>query len=304
MENNHIFYKVGLDRQGQRVDNALMAFNRSIPKGLIYRSIRKGAVRVNDSKVKQEYRLQEGDILRYPIWSADSKDNEVVLNQALLTLIANSVLYQDDNVLVLNKPQGVVCQKGSKSPVCLQDYLSEIYPGVSWHLTHRLDKDTSGVLVLAKNVASARWVSGQFLKGAVKKRYWALVDGIWRKQGWHKVSFPILKKNNQAYAIISDQGKEAVSYFRVLKKSSESSLMEVRIDTGRTHQIRVHANHIGYPLLGDKKYYSSSPQSFYFLHARSLKIVLPQESSYSSFTAPLDKSVSSILKERGLLIEG
>jgi len=301
MENNHIFYKVDNNRHGQRLDNAIMALNRSVPKSLIYRSIRKGLIRVNDVRAKQEYRLKAGDLIRYPAWTKTTHTPDITLNKAMLNLIKTSILYENDDVLVLNKPIGIPCQKGSKSPVCIHDYLSKIYPNVTWHLTHRLDKETSGVLLIAKNVASARWFSKQFSQGLARKRYWAVVDGIWQKKGWYKGSLPILKRNNQAYAVISDQGKDAVSYFKMIATSEKQSLLEVRIETGRTHQIRVHAKHIGFPLVGDKKYFIQSTDSFYLLHARSMKIVLPQQKHVSSFTAPLAPKIKQLLQHKKLL---
>jgi 23S rRNA pseudouridine955/2504/2580 synthase len=302
MENNHIFYNVGEDRRGQRLDNALMALNRSLPKGLIYRSIRKGRVRVNGMKAKQDYRLQADDLIKYPAWSLDPKPDSVDLNPDLLVKVRRSIIYQDKDVIVVNKPKGLVCQKGSKSPVCLQDYLSELYPECKWHLTHRLDKDTSGVLIVAKNVPSARWVAKQFLLGTVNKRYWALMDGVWIKKGWKRVSLPILKRSNQAYAVVSDQGKEAISHFRLMKASGEFSFMEVKIDTGRTHQIRVHASEIGYPLLGDSRYNSKSPKGCYLLHSRSLEIILPNKSNYTEFVAPLEQGQVKVLSNLNIVI--
>ena len=300
MEKKYIYYHVGPDREGQRLDNALMALHRNTPKNKIYQLIRKGWVRVNLKKSSQDYRLVDGDEIRYPEWISDSESRVIeIVKQP--NLLENRIIHEDDDMICVNKPAGLACQKGTNTYVSVIDILKQTYPQISWHLVHRLDKNSSGLLIVAKSVKAASWYAKVFKDNKAQKTYWALVDGKWEINEWFKVDKPILKKQRFAYSEVSIAGKEALSFFRRKQIVNFFSLMEVRIKTGRTHQIRVHSSYMGFPLSGDKKYRSTTSEKHYLLHAAYLSIPLMGKGKYINFYAPLDEMVRKRLLKMGFV---
>jgi 23S rRNA pseudouridine955/2504/2580 synthase len=249
---------VDADRNGQRIDNFLFFLFRKVPKSRVYKAIRKGEVRVNKSRVSSSYRLQEGDSLRIPPLYVPKKEPAPKASSQVRKWLESMIVYEDDCVLVLNKPAGFPVHGGSGQVYGVQEVIAEMRSGLSSiDLVHRLDKGTSGCLFLAKNRVTLRLLQEQFRLRQVGKEYFALVKGEW-SAGERVVDAPLVKKklpDGSARVCVSvEQGKRAVSVFKPIKVMSGMSLMQVRIETGRTHQIRVHAHHLGFPLAGDDKY--------------------------------------------------
>lgn len=266
---------------GQRLDNYLMRQYRRVPKTRIYRALRKGEVRVNGRRAKPEYRLQADDRLRIPPLRQAERDASARAPRRWLELLENSVLYQDRGLLVLNKPAGLAVHGGSGLGFGLIECLRQSRPDErNLELVHRLDRDTSGCLLVARKPAILKDLHRQLRNGEVDKRYLALVAGRWPARQ-KKVEAP-LKKNllqsGERMVKVSAEGKPSVTEFQVVERLPGVTLVEASPVTGRTHQIRVHARHQGFPLLGDDKYGNDRSEGLtrslglnrLFLHASSL----------------------------------
>jgi 23S rRNA pseudouridine955/2504/2580 synthase len=229
---------------------------KGVPKSRIYRLLRKGEVRVNKGRTKPEYRIQRGDQVRIPpvrMAAVGSPAPSVKEDDRLL----DAVLYEDERLLVLNKPAGMAVHGGSGLSFGVIEALRALRPAAPFlELVHRLDRDTSGCLLIAKRRSELRTLHELLRNGEVEKRYLLLVQGEWR-QGQREVR-AALKKNllrgGERLVQIDPEGKDAVTRFRLLESYPGASLLEAELKTGRTHQIRVHAAHAGHPLAGDDKY--------------------------------------------------
>ncbi len=244
------------DQAGQRVDNFLFSRLKGVPKSRVYRILRKGEVRVNKSRVKPEYRLQEGDQLRVPPIRTAEKKASNRPGQALATLLKRSVIYEDDELMVLNKPAGMAVHAGSGINLGLIEALRSIYPEYRFlELVHRLDRGTSGCLLIAKKRSALRFLQDQLRAGTMEKSYLALVMGRWDK-GQTKIEAPLLKVAVGEEMLVRPhvEGKSSITHFGVIQVFSQSTLLQAKLETGRTHQIRVHAQLAGHPLAGDEKY--------------------------------------------------
>lgn len=306
-----IFVEISADHAGQRIDNYLLCHLKGVPKSLIYRILRKGEVRVNKGRIKPEYRLKEGDMVRIPpIRQADKKEpgkaSDKVLNQ-----IESRILYEDKRIMVVNKPSGLAVHGGSGLSFGLIEALRELRPNdKELELVHRLDRDTSGCLLIAKKRSALRRLHEQLREGTMDKRYLTLLKGKWKGTSkW--VDAPLLKnviRSGERLVFVDPKGKEARTQFIPYSVGDTASLMTVKLDTGRTHQIRVHAQHIGFPIAGDDKYgddefnrqLKSKGLKRLFLHAYSLKFYLPDPETGQDTSifveAPLDESLVNILK--------
>lgn len=284
---------------GQRIDNFLRARLKGVPKTLIYRILRKGEVRVNKGRIKPEYKLQAGDIVRVPPLRLSEPDEEVPLAQGLLERLEACIVHEDKALLVINKPAGIAVHGGSGLNYGVIEAFRQLRPDCKdLELVHRLDRDTSGLLMIAKKRSMLRHLHEALRKDGIDKRYMALVRGHWataKKQ----VNAPLLKSNlrsGERMVEINEEGKEALTLFRVLRRFGEfATLVEAKPVTGRTHQIRVHTKHAGHCIAGDSKYgdddFTREIRDLggkrLFLHAYELHVPLP-EGGVLKLEAPVD----------------
>jgi len=300
------FIEIAFDRDGQRIDNFLVSQLKGVPKSHIYRILRKGEVRVNKGRVKADYRLKAGDLVRIPPIRQTEKsighpgDN-------LLEQIDRSIIFEDKKLLAINKPPGIAVHGGSGISFGVIEALRVLRPEVPYfELVHRLDRDTSGCLLVAKKRSTLRQLHELFRTDQLQKHYLALVRGPW-KEGKRKVDAPLQKnvlKSGERMVEVHPEGKEAVSYFEPVESYQSACLMRIILKTGRTHQIRVHAAHIGHPIAGDQKYGDPSFNrqmralglNRLFLHAAYLSFALP-EIGEISLTAPLSEELNQVLQK-------
>ena len=241
--------EVNDDNHGRRLDNFLLSIYKDVPKSKIYSIIRKGEVRINSGRVKPHTKINKDDIIRIPpyLTNNSSIEKKSVFSESLINLIKNNIIFENDNYIILNKPHGLPVHGGTNSPNGVISILRYIM-GSSLDLCHRIDKETSGCLVLSKNKKSNRHFNEQLALKKVNKTYLAILKGHLKKKTKVDLFIQTSSEENTQKSIISDNGKEAVSTFKPLRKLNQSSLVSVNIATGRTHQIRVQANHIGHPV--------------------------------------------------------
>lgn len=297
--------EVSAEIAGQRIDNFLRVQLKGVPKTLIYRILRKGEVRVNKGRVRPEYRLQEGDAVRVPpLRLAEPRSASIAYG--LLERLQHSIVFEDRALIVLNKPAGIAVHGGSGLSFGVIEAFRQLRPEAKeLELVHRLDRDTSGLLMIAKKRSMLRHLHQALRTDAVDKRYMALVQGRWpvsRKQ----VSAPLLKNNlrsGERMVEVCPDGKEALTVFQVLKRFADiATLVEARPVTGRTHQIRVHAQYAGHAIAGDTKYGSEAfsrkirdlGARRLFLHAYKLTIPMP-EGNVLQLEAPVDDAWNTVL---------
>lgn len=301
--------QVGSDIAGQRIDNFLIARLKGAPKSLIYKILRRGEVRVNRGRVKPSYRLQGGDSVRIPPVRLGEPRVPARPGDRVLAQIEASILYEDKGLLILNKPSGLAVHGGSGVSFGVIEALRALRPDAHYlELVHRLDRETSGCLIIAKKRSVLRALH-RLLRGdegceGVDKRYLALVRGRWRG-GARPIEAALLKnvlKSGERVVVVNPEGKAALSLFTPLSIYENASLMEVKLVTGRTHQVRVHAAYAGYPIAGDEKYGDPEFNRYMgglglkrlFLHARSLGFELPGTPPVQVL-APLDDNLSQVL---------
>ena len=297
---------VNAGQAGQRLDNFLFARFRRLPRARIYRMLRKGEVRVNGGRARQSYRIQVGDELRLPpVRLPAGSAADVRIARRDLDAIADAVLHEDDNLLVLDKPAGLAVHAGSGVDYGVIEVLRQLRPDEEYlELAHRLDRGTSGCLLLARNRRTLMALHDLWRGGGVAKRYLTLVAGRWRG-GVRQVDLPLARggeAGQQRRTRVARAGKTASSRFEPLEYFDDATLMRVDIETGRTHQIRVHAAELGYPLLGDDRYGDFSLNRRWkkrglkrmFLHARQLAFRL--DGRPLRFEAPLPKALASVLE--------
>jgi 23S rRNA pseudouridine955/2504/2580 synthase len=287
------YVTVGPEQAGQRVDNFLRTELKGAPKSLVYRILRTGEVRINKGRAKPDTRLAEGDVVRLPPLRLSAPD-EVRVGDALASALRQAVLYEDERMLVLNKPAGLAVHAGSGVQVGAIEALRVLYPELAGlELAHRLDRETSGVLVLAKTRAALTVLHALFRDDRVKKTYIALAHGQF-PETLREVDAPLEKntlRGGERMVEVRGDGKPSQTRFRVLRRFQvplahgtagfdHATLLEATPVTGRTHQIRVHAAHAGYPLVGDAKYGDPARDKALrrfgplrlFLHAASLRL--------------------------------
>ncbi|MWV18454.1 23S rRNA pseudouridine(955/2504/2580) synthase RluC [Pseudomonas sp. L-22-4S-12] len=302
--------EVAPDLAGQRIDNFLLARLKGVPKTLIYRILRKGEVRVNKGRIKPEYKLQAGDVVRVPPLRLPERDEPVPLAQSLLERLEAAIVYEDKALIVLNKPAGIAVHGGSGLNYGVIEAFRQLRPDAKdIELVHRLDRDTSGLLMIAKKRSMLRHLHEALRGDGVDKRYMALVRGNW-PTAKKKISAPLLKSNlrsGERMVEVNPEGKEALTVFRVLRRFGEfATLVEASPITGRTHQIRVHAKHAGHSIAGDSKYgdddFTREIRELggkrLFLHAYALKISLP-EGGELQLEAPVDEMWARTLERLG-----
>lgn len=300
--------EIAADQAGQRIDNFLLRELKGVPKSRIYRLLRKGEVRVNGGRVEPTYRLLDGDRLRLPP-VRQSPESEVSAQPpaGMLKRLENSVLYEDAGLLVINKPSGMAVHGGSGISFGVIEALRVLRPNArELELVHRLDRDTSGCLMIAKRRSVLRALHEALRTGAVDKRYMALLAGK-LPRGTIPVEEALERyhvQGGERMVRVGAAGKPARTVFRTLARYAGATLAEADIATGRTHQIRVHAAHIGHPVLGDEKYGSREQNRRFrelglkrlFLHAHQLRVTLPQSEQELVVTAPLSADLQQVLE--------
>lgn len=291
---------------GQRVDNFLITRVKGVPRSLIYRIVRKGEVRVNKKRVKADTRLALGDLVRIPPLKLAPREAVQQVSDNLRNLLAGNVLVEGRDWLVINKPSGLAVHGGSGVKIGLIEALRQVREDLDFlELVHRLDRDTSGCLLLAKSRPALLALNASLKQHQMDKRYLALVAGRWPPKR-DFISAPLERYeagNGERRVRVDPQGKMARTRFHVQEAFAEVTLMEAEPVTGRTHQIRVHAAHAGYPLLGDDKYGSRQGMRLsaglgltrLFLHAVSLSFPEPTSGRPVAIRAPLPDDLQAVL---------
>ena len=291
---------------GQRLDNFLIGRLKGVPRSWIYRILRRGEVRVNKGRCKPARRLQAGDVVRIP----PLRQTDKTLGRpadGLISLLINSITYEDDLIIVVNKPAGVAVHGGSGLAHGVIEILRAARPQAGFlELVHRLDRDTSGCLMVAKSRGSLRMLQELQRAGKIEKRYLALLAGRIRRGAW-RADLPLKKntlKSGERVVRVDPQGKPAVTLFKVIRRYAASTLVEAGLETGRTHQIRVHAAANGTPILGDPKYGDEAANREFrgiglrrlFLHAASLRFDWPQGGGRFFVEAALPSDLQALLE--------
>ena len=278
---------------------------KGLPKSRLYLLLRKGEIRVNKKRIKPSYRLQMGDIIRVAPLRLSSETKPAKPNKKLLEKLSKSILYEDMDLLIINKPVGIAVHGGSGIRLGLIELLRIMRPKEHFlELVHRLDKNTSGCLIIAKKHSMLRQLHDLLREGKMQKTYVALTLGHWRKK-LNKVNIALRKNtlsSGERIVRASEQGKAAFTEFEVIKDFEIASLVEIKLHTGRTHQIRVHAQISGHPIAGDDKYGDRAFNRVMrdkglrrmFLHAAKLKFISPAGKKIS-IEAPLDDELKKFI---------
>ena len=302
--------KVPEDRDGQRLDNFLLLQLKGAPRSLVYKLVRSGQVRINGKRAKADSRLVGGDEVRIPPVKLNEAGEARPVPKGLLDRLAASIVFEDKALLAVNKPSGLATHGGSGISHGLIESLRALRPGEPLELVHRLDRDTSGVIIIAKKRSALLELQALMRAGeddeGPGKRYLALLVGR-VPNGTLTVDAPLQKsvlQGGERSVRVDPAGKPSVSHFKVLERRGGHSYCEVRIETGRTHQIRVHAAHLGHPVAGDDKYGDEEANKRLaqqvglkrlFLHAASIEFALDKGKTPYLINAPLSEDLSAVL---------
>ena len=301
------FVEITSEHSDQRIDNYLFTLLKGVPKSRIYRIIRKGEIRINGSRIKPDYKLNEGDKIRIPPVRIAEREAFILPSKKLQYSLEKNILYEDDALLVLNKPSGLAVHGGSGIKLGLIEALRLIRPKTDYfELVHRIDRETSGCLIVAKKRSSLRYLQEQMRSKRISKVYRALATGKWPR-GMRRIDLPLMafeQKTGEKIVRVNPKGKKSVTIFSVMKRYRNFTLLEASLETGRTHQIRVHAQHIGCPLAGDSKYglddinkdIRKSGLKRMFLHAFKVGFSLPCGKNIF-IEAPMPSDLSEHLME-------
>jgi 23S rRNA pseudouridine955/2504/2580 synthase len=294
---------IDADGAGQRVDNFLHRELPGVPRSRVYRLLRRGEVRVNGGRVRAEYRLETGDEVRIPPVRLRAEGAPPPADRA--AAILDHVLFEDKRLLVVDKPTGIAVHGGSGISHGVIELLRAARPDLKdLSLVHRLDRETSGCLVIAKKRSALRALHEKFREGVVEKNYLALVLGDWQL-GEQLIDKPLLvtnRKGGERHVVVSPEGKTAQTRVRLSRTYREYSLVQCSPLTGRTHQIRVHLQSVGFPIAGDERYGDADANRRLkalglprlFLHAQSISF--PDEhGNEQHFTAPLSDDLNGFL---------
>lgn len=300
--------EIQADEQGQRLDKVLARLLTGVPRSRIFRLIRRGEVRVNGRRAGPEQRLATGDSVRLPPVREPLPDAPRRAPASLIEALERAVIHEDDRLLVLDKPAGIAVHGGSGLSFGVIEGLRASRPAQTLELAHRLDRDTSGVLMIAKRSSALRTLHALLRDGEVQKSYLALVIGRWNL-GHKKIDTPLrtdLRVGGERTVRVDAHGKKALTEFKLIEPyGARASLMEATLHTGRTHQIRVHAAHCGHPVVGDQKYGDQTLNQEFatlglkrmFLHAHSCSFVWPDDGLEQSFNAPLPPTLRALLDQ-------
>ncbi len=299
--------RVPEDREGQRLDNFLLGQLKGAPRSLVYKLVRSGQVRVNGGRAKAERKLEAGDEVRIPPVRLADEGERAPPPKGLLAALDAAIVFEDARLLALNKPSGLASHGGSGISHGAIESLRALRPNQSLELVHRLDRDTSGLLIVAKKRSALTELQALMREeGGIAKRYLALLVGR-MPDGTMSVDAPLhigLRQGGERHVQVNAAGKPSLSHIRVLERRGGHSYSEVRIETGRTHQIRVHSAHIGHPVAGDDKYGDAEVNrrlreqvglKRLFLHASTLEFALDGGRAPYHLHAPLAPELVDVL---------
>ncbi len=302
--------EVGERGAGQRLDNFLGKILVDVPRSHVFRVIRKGEVRVNGKRAKPETRLQASDIVRVPPVRVGEAAPPRRAPPAMVQGVTGAIIYEDPRLLVIDKPSGVAVHGGSGVSFGVIEALRAARPDEELELAHRIDRETSGILLIARKPAALRTLHALLREGRVEKRYLALVKGKW-ELGKKRIDVPLrtdIRVGGERTVKADASGKEAASVFKPVQFfGKRATLVEVELETGRTHQIRVHAAHAGYPLAGDEKYGDEEFNARMaelglkrmFLHAHQVSFTWPESGTEFSVNAPLPPELAAVVDTLG-----
>ena len=292
---------------GQRIDNFLARHLKDVPRSLIYRILRTGEVRVNGRRARPDYRIAEGDRVRLPPLKRRLPTETKAPSRSLREFIASAVIFEDRDLIVINKPAGVAVHGGSGLSFGVIEALRAVHPELKeLELVHRIDRETSGCLLIAKRRAVLRELHALLRERSMDKTYLALVVGRW-PFGTKTIDLPVktnLKQGGERVVRVQAGGQQALSTFVPVRHFGKlATLLSVSIGTGRTHQIRVHAAHAGHPIAYDEKYGDRDKDAKLrkfglqrmFLHAHSLSFQRGQSNERFTVTAPLPPDLQDVL---------
>ena len=307
------FIQLSDEESGQRLDNYLMRILGGVPKTRIYKAIRTGEVRVNKGRAKAERKLNAGDVIRIPPISIAAREEGRRVPDRWSQRIDSSIIHNDSELMVIDKPTGLAVHGGSGVQFGLIESLRQMFPDQRYmELVHRLDRDTSGLVMIAKRASVLRELHALLRGDGVDKRYLALVVGKWPayrarvEASLEKSALP----SGERIVRVTPEGRRSLTDFRVIERYRGATLIEAKPVTGRTHQIRVHAQHAGHPILGDPKYGSEEQLNIakthglkrLFLHAQRLEFRLGGQRY--RFEAPLDNELSTVCDSFGTKSSG
>ena len=301
------------DEQGQRLDNYLLRICKGVPKSHVYRIVRSGEIRVNSKRVDVSYRLQLGDVLRIPPIRIAQREQEIVAGAEIKVDLP--IIFEDEAMLVVDKPSGIAVHGGSGVSFGVIEALRRQRPQARFlELAHRLDRETSGILLVGKKRSALNALHDMFREGGLgeggrgaDKRYLVLVKGRWMDP-LRNVKLPLFKyllDSGERRVRVAENGKASHTIFRLKARWENFTLLEAELKTGRTHQIRVHLAHLGFPIAGDEKYGDFSlnrelPKAGLkrmFLHAWQMKFPHPVSGDPLHLEAPLPEALDSFLKK-------
>ena len=282
---------IGQANSGQRLDNFLMSQIKNIPKSHVYKLIRTGQVRINSSRSKPSTKIKIDDVVRIPPYRA-TEELKPTISKEILKKTADNIIYENDEVIVFNKPSSFAVHSGTNIGYGLIDILRMVRSDCQRiDLLHRLDKDTSGCIVITKTLSSLRLLQNQLINNDLEKKYICLVNGLWDKK----------IKNSEVELTRNNKSSKATSKFKILKYYKNSTLLEVNIITGKHHQIRKQCSILGHPVIGDERYGNNDINKVYkknglnriFLHSYSVKFYLEKE---KTIVCPMPKDLENFLK--------
>jgi 23S rRNA pseudouridine955/2504/2580 synthase len=299
--------EISEEHHGQRVDNFLLTYLKGVPKSRIYRMLRSGEVRINKGRCAAGQRLCSGDRVRIPPVRVAAQKPAAFVPALLKQALQHNILFEDEVLLIVNKPAGFAVHGGSGVDSGVIEGLRQLRPEAKFlELVHRLDRDTSGCLLIAKKGSALRKLHELFRGDGVEKSYLALLAGQWARKKL-LINAPLLKnvnKGGERMVVVSAAGKAAETLFRRIRLFERATLVEAMPKTGRTHQIRVHAAHLGHPIVGDERYglaevnreFKNRGVPRLFLHAEKLRFAHPASGQLISVTAPLPDDLASWLE--------
>lgn len=301
------FIEIDADMAGQRIDNFLRNQLKQIPKSMIYRILRKGEVRVNKKRIKAEYKLQAGDSVRIPPVKITLEEDAPQISTKLekVSELENCIIFEDDSLLILNKPSGTAVHGGSGLKFGAIEALRALRPDARFlELVHRIDRDTSGILLVAKKRSALRHLQAQFREKTVQKYYFALVMGQW-KPSCKVVKAPLLKNEVNSIVRVNPNGKASETRFKVLEAFEQATLVQASPITGRTHQIRVHCQYVGHSIAWDDRYGDRRFDAYtakvglsrLFLHAANIKFIHPATDEKMDISAPMETKLETALAQ-------
>ncbi|MDP3561095.1 MAG: RluA family pseudouridine synthase [Legionellaceae bacterium] len=305
-QNQVRYVEINAEEEGQRLDNYLLRVLKGVPKSHIYRIVRSGEVRINMKRSQPATRLHAGDIVRIPPIRI-SEEKHISVGPRLAERLLESIIYEDEQLIVVNKPAGIAVHGGSGVSLGVIEALRKLRPDLTYlELVHRLDKETSGCLLLAKRRSMLRAIQALFEARTIQKTYWALLMHPWQGKPAVVVDAALEKnilKSGERIVKTSDTGKASRTSFKLLENYDDACWVEAKPKTGRTHQIRVHSAYLGHPIVGDEKYGSSKEMNGVsnikqrlYLHARAIQFTI--DGREYQFQAELDEV---FIQTRGML---